>query len=191
MTRVKRDLLRRKSMIKELLRLCSDKNKASLYTNFSEPDKFHYGIVLAVNENEIAVQMISPDGDDDGVTVMSVDNVFRVEVGGQYAGKMEKLCSGRTLRAYELPPCDDGVLMSALSYALAEKEVVSIELIGSGYNDIVGIPETIADEECAIRQIDEYGCEDGFSFISVSDITKLSFATDAEKRIMRLWEMNK
>ena len=33
MTRVKRDLLRRKSMIKELLRLCSDKNKASLYKN--------------------------------------------------------------------------------------------------------------------------------------------------------------
>lgn len=178
-------------MIKELLKLHSEKSKASIYTNTNEPDKFHYGTVIAVDDKEIAVQMISPDGDDDGVSVMSVDNVFRVEVGGQYAEKMYKLCSGRTIRAYELPKCDDGIFMSALLYALAEKEVVSIELIDSGYNDIVGIPETIDSDECSVRQIDEYGYEDGFSFISVSDITKLSFATDAEKRIMRLWKMNK
>lgn len=178
-------------MIKELLKLHSAKSKASIYTNTNELDKFHYGTVIAVDDKEIAIHMISPDGDDDGVSVMSVDNVFRVDVGGQYAEKMGKLYVGKTLRDYALPKCDDGILMSALLYALAEKEVVSIELIDSGYNDIVGIPETIDSGECSIRQFDEYGYEDGFSFISVKDITKLSFSTDAEKRIMRLWNINK
>lgn len=178
-------------MIKELLELCSEKSKVSIYTNTVETDKFRYGTIIAVDDKEIAFHDISPDGDDDGVSVMSVDNVFRVEVGGQYAEKMEKLCSGRELRDYELPECDDGILMSALLYAFAEKEVVSIELVDSGCVDITGVLETIDGDECSIRQIDEYGYDDGFSFVSVSDITLLSFATDSEKRIMRLWEMNK
>lgn len=178
-------------MIKELLKLCAEKSKALIYTNTDETDKFRYGTVIAVDDKEIAFHSISPDGDDDGAFVMSADRVFRVEVGGQYTEKMEKLCSGKTLRDYELPECDDGILMSALLYALAEKEVVSIEMVDSGRVDITGILETIDGGECSIRQIDEYGYEDGCAFVSVRDITVLSFATDSEKRIMRLWETNK
>lgn len=177
-------------MLKILFELYSSKKPASIYTDCEETSKFHFGYVLAVNEKEIALQLISPDGEDDGLTVINTENVFRVETDGQYSEKMKKLCSENAIHLYELPINNDDISESVLLSAVKKKQVVSIELLDSGYDDVTGFVESISDGECKIRLIDEYGCEDGYSYISVEDITKISCDTQDEKRIRRLWQLS-
>lgn len=178
-------------MMKILCDLYKSKEVASIYTNDQDTDKFHYGKVLAVNENEIAIQMISPDGNDDGIISLAVECVFRVDIGGQYAQKMEKLYSEDSLPDYTNLVDNDNIFMSLLSSAMKYKQIVSLELINSGYNDIVGVVEEIKDNECIVKVIDEYGNEDGLSYVLFTDITKIAYSTEDEKRMMLLYKPNK
>ena len=176
-------------MLKILSKLCSQHSMVSIYTN-SDTNRFHFGIIIAVNDREIAIHMISPDGEDDGIIVLDVDNVFRVEEKGEYLKKMQKLCSTEVIPTYNLNIIDDDIQKSVILYAFNKKGILSIELLDSGYDDVVGFVESIDESECKIRQIDEYGYEDGFSYVDISKITKVTVMSQSEKRIQKLWELN-
>lgn len=177
-------------MLNILYQLCFSKQPASIYTNDRETDKFHFGIVLAVNDDEIAIQLISPNGDDDGVMILGTPSVFRVETDGQYAEKMKKLYMHNPVSVFDGKIDEANILQSMLLIALKNNAVLSIELLDSGLNDVVGVVDAIEAEQCKIRQIDEYGYEDGFSYVFIRDITKISYLTENEQRILRLWKLS-
>lgn len=177
-------------MLDILSKICLNKKRCCIYTDYDDMNKFCFGSVLAVNEKEIAIHLISPDGDDDGIVVMNTDDVIRVEVDGKYSEKMEKLCHGNVFNQYNLTDIADSILLSILSLANAQKQIVSVELLDSGYDDVIGFVESLEREVCVIKQIDEYGQEDGYSYISINDITQVSYSTQDEKRIMKLLKLN-
>ena len=178
-------------MLQLLKKLCLSKKMCSIYTNEKERGKFYYGTIIAVNEKEIAIGMLSPDGEEDGIMVLDVKKVIRVEIDGQYDAKMKKLCLQNKNVLFDEKIDDTDILGSFLSFATAKKAVVSIEPLESGYFDIVGIISRIQNDTCEIRQFDEYGFEDGISCVSIHDITTLCIMSEDEKRICRLIEMNK
>ena len=177
-------------MLKILYELCLSKEMACIYTNYNDTSKFHFGTIIAVNEEEIAIQTISPDGENDGIVVIGTDYINRVETNSQYIEKMKKLCAGDSLFLNDLEIDNNNIINSILLFAFKEKEVVSIELIDSGYNDVIGIIEEIDDIECKIKQFNEYGYVDGELYFRVNDITKVAVLTQDEKRIMRLKKIN-
>lgn len=177
-------------MLKILYELCSERKAASIYTDDNYMNKFHFGFVLAVNEKEFAIQMITPDGEDDGIKVMRVDYVFRVNVNGQYEEKMKKLCQNNIRNSYDLLIDNNDIKKSVIQYAFRQNQLVSIELIDSGYNDVVGFIESIDNNGCSIEQVDEFGYSDGISYINLEDITQVNLATQDEKRITKLWKLN-
>lgn len=177
-------------MKKLLADLCLNKSMVSVYTDFSETDKFHFGRILAVNEREIAIHMLSPDGEDDGIIVMNVNNVFRIEENGEYSEKMKKLYSTKQIPEYILDIKNDDIKKAVVMYAFQNKLIASIELIDSGVNDIVGFVEALDDSMCKFRQVDDYGYEDGFSYVSVDDITMVTVLSQDEKRVQTLWQLN-
>lgn len=177
-------------MLKILKELCSTKKLSSLYTDYRETNKFDFGWVLQVNDNEIAIQSLSPDGDDDGITVMNVENIFRVETDTDYCSKMIKLCSDKTLPKYNISIDSNNILDSILHFALSEHQIVSIELIDSDCDDVIGFIESVKNGECIVRQVNDYGFEDGYSYIETKDITTLSFNDKYGKRLMKLWQLN-
>lgn len=173
-------------MLKILNELYKSEKVASFYTNRMEINSFHFGLVLAVNEYEIALQLITPDGEYDGITVMDTEKIFRVETDGQYAKKMCKLCDKNAL----IPVCkidDDDILKSVLMLSAETKEIVSCELLNSGYNDVVGFVLSVDDDECKIQIIDDYGFDDGVAHIPIDNITQIAYATQSEQRIKRLY----
>lgn len=177
-------------MLNILLDLFTGGKSASIYTDCNSTNRFDFGKVIAVNENDIAIHMISPDGEDDGITVMHVDNIFRVETDGQYAEKMKKLCDPNNIPQHNLEIKNNDIFKSALSFAAQEKQIISIELLDSGSFDAVGFPEITENNECILHQVDEYGYDDGISYFSIENITKISMLSQEEKRIMRLWDLN-
>ena len=79
-------------MLKKLYELAQSGEMASIYTDKDQSDRFHFGKIIAINEFEIAIEMFSPYGDYDGIVVLPVSNVYRIETKGQYYEKMEKIC---------------------------------------------------------------------------------------------------
>ena len=77
-----------------------------------------------------------------------------------------------------------------LNLSLKLSKVVSIELLNSGINNVVGIVDEICDNKCTIKLVDEYGYEDGYSFILVSDITQVMFDGETENLLLKLWKIN-
>lgn len=177
-------------MLKILNELYQSQDMACIYADYNDTSKFHFGTIMAVNEEEIAIQMISPDGENDGIVVISITNINRVETNSLYVQKMKKLCAGGSLFLNDLEIDNNNIINSILLFAFKEKEVVSIELIDSGYNDVIGIIEEIDDVECKIKQFNEYGYVDGELYFRINDITKVAVLTQDEKRVMRLKKIN-
>ena len=103
---------------------------------------------------------------------------------------MDRLCSLNELPPFSYSFTQEDIKDALLSIALKTKEIVSIELANSGFNDVVGFVEEKNDGYSKIRQIDEYGFEDGYSYIRVNDITQISYSSQDEKRILKLWKIN-
>lgn len=175
-------------MLKKLKELSKLANKVSLYTNINDTSHFLYGIILAVDENKIAVQLISPDGENDGIVAFDTEEVFRIELDGQYAEKMKKLSGNIQRVGFQL--VENSIYLSVLYLAKQRNQIVSIELCSSGYDDVVGFVSGISEDDCCINQIDEYGFPDGCSYISLEDITQISCGGKTENRIYKLWKRN-
>lgn len=177
-------------MLNVLKKLCKEQKYASIYTDSENSNKFIYGQILAVDMDYIAIGMISPDGISDGIVVQPTGRVIRVEIGGQYDRKMQKLIMFHNSKSDQYAFENGKILESVLRIAQQTKRVVSIEILNSGYDDIAGFVDEIENHFCAVRQIDAYGCEDGVSYVQMSDITQVSYDSVDEKKIMMLWSLN-
>ncbi len=173
-------------MLRVLYKLYESKSFVSIYTSLNESSKFYYGRIIAVDESEIAIQMLHPSGADDGIVVMSVDDVLRVEENSQYSNKMQKLFSVKSIPNYDFPINENGIMFSVLNYAFLNNQIVSLELLNSGIFDVVGYVTEIDENVCVIKQVDEYGFDDGISYLEWLNITMLSVLSEDEKTIMRL-----
>ena len=177
-------------MIDILKKMCEEQKNICIYSNIDSMQNFIYGKILAVNDEEVAVQMITQDGEDDGVSIFSVDDIFRIAVDGEYSRKMDFLLSS-SIASYIIAVKNNDIMGSYLSYAKEKGLILSIELLDSGYTDITGYIESVDNDLCAIKEVDEYGCYDGISYIALSDITQITFLSEDEKRITRLFEKRK
>jgi hypothetical protein len=177
-------------MLNILIELCKKQQYASFYTDLTNSNKFIYGRVLAVDKDNIALYLVSPDGVPDGIVVKRTCDIIRVEVNGLYAEKMQKLIvlHHSEVREYDLK--SDKIVNSILLLAHQTRHIISIEILNSGYDDVVGFVNQLQDDLCVVKQIDMYGHEDGMSYIQIPDITQISYDSGDEKRIMDLWQLN-
>lgn len=167
--------------------ICEQEEFVSLYTNKMDTTKFMWGKILSVNENQVMIQSISPNGEQDGIQTKLLDSVIRIEIYSQYAEKMKKLLRDST--EYNNPvlhKTNENLFEVNLNFALKYNKIVSIELLNSGYNDIIGYVTDVNNGICKISQVDEYGNNDGISYIDIANITQISTDSIDEQRIQRL-----
>lgn len=175
-------------MLEILDQICKEKKPAAIYTNCERTDTFNYGIVLAFDDRFAAIQLLSPDGENDGILVTDVENIYRIDMDGQYDRKMAKLCAFDRLTLPSMDLSEKGIVDCVLHMSIEQRGIASVELLHSGIFDIVGFAERAENGQCTVRQIDEYGEEDGTAHIHVSDITEIVYDSQDERRIRRLWE---
>ncbi len=98
---------------------------------------------------------------------------------------MKKLFSEETL-----PPFDftlgDNLFDSMLKIASETKKIVALELMDSGYDDVIGFVDDVNGDICKLTQTDEFGCRNGFAYIKISSITRISYDSKNEQRLLRL-----
>ena len=171
-------------MLNKLIELCRTKCNIALYANENKTDMFYYGKILAVNSDFIAIFMFDEDGNEDGILVLPTHKIFRVDIGGSYEQKMDKLIVNKTV---SLPTLTDGNLVEViLQKALDDSSIVSVELIDSGYDDIVGFVKSIENEICTFSLVDDYGKDDGEAFCNIIDVSQVTLSGKSELRRQKL-----
>ncbi len=171
-------------------RLCDEGTYVAVYGNLSDTSKFMFGKLLCVNETRFAMLLISPNGDYDGIVVNDTDDVFRIDCSGRYHDKMAKL-NNLCMECIKLPYIDPSYIdLSILSFAKETRSLVSIELRDSGVVDVVGFIENVDEESCQIHVVDEYGYDDGCTFVDMNNISQIALGSEDEQRIMKLYRAN-
>ena len=156
-----------------------------IYTDIINTSKFIFGRVLAKDEINLAIQMLSPSGADDGILVKRIDSIFRIEADSKYVNKMLLLKNGLGNVDYSIELSED-IIASVLKYCIENNQIVSLEIEASGFDNITGKPIELNDFVCTIRQYNEYGEYDGFSHVEVARITQLCFNSLDEKTLEEL-----
>lgn len=175
-------------MLKKILELSETNKFVSIYVNERDTSKFVFGRILCANDDYVVIYMIAPNGRYDGVLVKDINNVIRIEFDDKYADRMNQLINEDELYKFDIVlECHD-ILMSILKIAKKEHKILSLELLNSEINDVVGFVENIDENLCTIKQVDLYGNEDGISYIKLNDITQISFDSDDEQIILNLWK---
>lgn len=170
-------------MLRELNTLIAEKRNVCIYTDFNDTSKFLYGRFLCANEYYFVVYMFSCDGDFDGILVKTTDSIIRLEFDGQYEEKMQLLSSEKELPEILSFLNNKYIIDQVLDYANKTQSIVSIEICSSSCDDIVGFVEEMNNDMVKIKQVDEYGFDDGVTIIKLSNITQISFLSEKEKRV--------
>lgn len=170
--------------------LCEKNVFVSVYDDPADTSKFKFGRILSVNKTRFAILLLSPNGDCDGIVTDDTKDVFRIDTNGQYHDKMVKLNRVHP-EEINIPDIDSSCIdLSILSFAKEMGLLVSIELENSGIFDITGFIEDISETICKIRVINEYGYNDGHSYIETNRISQMELDSEYERRIMRLYQAN-
>lgn len=173
--------------MKELLKqLQAASSWVSVYYNDCVSDRFDFGRILCVGDDFFAMLALSPDAKYDGITVLPIEDVFRVETMTQYEAKMEKLYAGQTWQPW-LPKLDESDLVrSVLQEAKQAGKQVNIELRGERDIQLFGSVDAVYDCYFALNQLDSYGRPDGKCFALLSDISVISCDSEESRRLQVL-----
>lgn len=176
------------NMEKILEELKENQKSCSLYINVQDTSKFVFGKILELNGMHIMFFSISPDGEYDGVLLIKIDNILRVEYNDLYSARMSKLIKDKNFSCkFDFISIENNNLVELmLNSLLKEKIIVSIELLDSSMYDVIGFVEEINENICKIRQVNDDGQDDGITYIRMDDITQISADSSDERRILRL-----
>lgn len=180
-----------KKMLKVIEEFAKNRDYISLYTNCEDGSKFCYGRIVDFDDINLVFLMISPDGNYDGLLLKQISDIYRINKNDKYNERMQQLCMISDIENYLLNYEEsDNVLRSVLLLSKNNNKIVSLELNDSGFDDIVGIVSNVTDSVCEITQIDFYGNLDGKAFVSLSNISQISFDSKTEQILQQLREQN-
>jgi hypothetical protein len=159
----------------------------SVYNDTDDADSFMFGKIDALDEEFVLLRIFTPAGAVNGLYMMPLEHIIRLEYGDPYSARMARLIGNVTgVRSGVAEP----VLDSMLEYCKRGGRVASFELNDSGGTDVIGIIEDIGDETVTVRQIDLYGRTDGFTCFRIDDVSCIQYDTATETPRSRLYEMN-
>lgn len=174
-------------IIEQLKEIKSNRKLASIYTNKNDTGRFIVGYIEEISEDFIIIQAVNPNGHFDGLLLKELESIYRVETEGNYLDKMQKLLDYNNEATEQVTLDGKDLITSLLQYAEKNKYVVSIELLNSGFDDIIGYVQRISENGCLINQITTDGQYDGNSTIDYSSISKISCNSEDEKIPGILW----
>ena len=173
-------------MYQRLLELKKKDSFVSIYYDSQERDKFLFGKIDAIDEFFVLLRAYNKIGMTDGLIMMPLDDIIRIEYGDPYSERMKKLIGNVT----SVPSgVTEPVLLSMLDHCAVSGRVTAFELDRSGADDVTGVIEAIGSDTVTVRQVDLYGADDGFTCFRIEDITFLKHDTDVLSALTKLRAM--
>lgn len=155
-----------------------EKLVGSFYWNDADPEQHLTGYVSALNEEEIVIAHISPNGFYDGFILLHLEDLFRVDIQGQYENRIARLYALRKQHHPELKPDRHSLYFSLLNYARLNGLLISAE---TEDNAVSGFLRDFDWERIRLEVIDENGRPDGETVIRTETVCLICVDTDTEQ----------
>jgi len=174
------------------------KEKESIISIFDEKDNignFHVGYVKEIFENSILIQSYNKYGMTDGLILIRLVDIFKVEKETEYlmkrmmpAIKYHYSSDEKQLDFVTTSQFNDGI-QSLIDCCKNNNILISIKLIYSDY--VTGYIIEYDDENLLIKTYSEYGVYVGNTFIKYEDILSIACDRQEERIISLLINRNK
>ena len=150
-----------------------------------DPETFVVGRLVWLDAEWFLMQDVSPAGRWNGLALYLLSDLVTVEQDTPYIAKMETLLRYRNEQPSAVPPIGPEPLRDLLGHGGAAGKIVGLELLRSGYRDVIGFVDGCTDTVLSVRQVDEFGKADGKSWLSLDAITRC-YLDDEESRCLEV-----
>lgn len=150
------------------------KELLGIYTNYQDSTKFAAGYILASDDQFVLLGHIDPKGNYDGYIVKKIESIYLVEQGGKYLQTIGKLFKSKEQRADWGIKRKKGkldILLMLFNYAKENQLIISLELVDSGNEDVMGYIVDIEDNSIVCQTVDDYGGKGAIAYFDVRNIT--------------------
>lgn len=160
----------------------------SVYGDDDETDRFSLGFVEDVTDTHVLLAQIGTDGEYDGFFAIGTEEIFRLDIGGQYEKRIQKLYKIKKQNHPVLTAETDSIIINVLRHAKRNRLVIAAQLYGSGYDDAKGMVSDIGSDVVTIQLLDKYGRSNGTCILDIDTITRLVCDSEQEIAIRLLYE---
>ncbi|GEM_PF-833149 len=176
--------------MKKILRGMQEKKQLiGIYINPNNTFGFIVGYVMEVDAEFFAFSMISETGMDDGVIILPICDIIKIEESSKYLNKIEKLISCRDSGCRSISPSIHGLIYGTLDF-LKDKRILTSIGITSVQNhnreDTTGFIVAVDVNTCTVQKYSQYGLEDGVAYFELNRIKRIEYDTSYEVTLQRL-----
>lgn len=161
----------------------------SIFSDYNNMEKCTVGFIGNFDDDFVLIKCVNTNGEEDGLAIRRVDNIFRIDIGGEYESKLQKLyrLKGEKHNIY-LDKNSDNVFNQILGYSISNNKVLEISIDENNEQELIcGTVESINDNGLIkIKKINFYGYDDGVTFIDVDDIVTLNCDSNDAKDLFLL-----
>lgn len=174
-------------MKKEMLEnFKKNKKLVSLYSNVENKDAFNVGFIVDYDSKFLLLNSISEYGKYDGILLIYIDDIFRIDIDSNYENKLLRLLNNKEITNYKFKKIGS-CIEKLFNYAKENNSIISISFFDSDYkSDVIGKVKSYNTNLVEICCYDEYGKVDGISYINISEINYASLDSLDEKMITNL-----
>ena len=150
------------------------------------------GFVLAISENHVVIESISPRGECDGWILRELDDLCRIDHSGRYE---EKLLSFHQMRGGEhardfLPATDFNSDLKVETFVAAQQHDYAVRIHTGGDDDVEGFVKDVDTNTVSIEKLDEYGQNDGDCTFDMESIEGIYIGDDdlQDLKLLARWQ---
>jgi hypothetical protein len=150
------------------------------------------GYVDAIDNTLVRLRIVSSEGKSAGYGIRFIREIYRVDVDTFYLKKIEFLYQNRDNNIFsevELITPNSDILFSTFRKA-KDKRVIVVLWTEDEDDSIIGYVESITPKTVQILSIDDYGQEEGFIVINISEIVAVNCNGRKEQILRFLHEKN-
>ncbi len=177
-------------LLEDLKNYMKCKELVEVYYDDRNTQNFVVGFIMQVDTEHCMLQLITPEGNQDGYLLIGTDEIFSIVSKSRYLEKiMILLMNKKDATEITFHPKGKNLLESFLDYIYENKYVTRIYLLGSQEFDFQGIILDNTSTKCKIELITDYGEKDGVCTILTNTITRISANGEYEQSLKTLYEI--
>lgn len=144
----------------------------SIFNDIEDDDRFGVGFIVSLNQEEMLIKSISPNGEYDGYMWLRVETIFQCNFDGEYEKKIMALYDSCDRQGLDIS--DQDIRKNLLNYSISEKRVLEIVYLSK---IISGYVVEYSDEVIAIREVNQYGKEVEMVYIKMELVDEIHMDT--------------
>jgi hypothetical protein len=162
------------------------KKLISIYTDKDNTDKFSAGYVNDQIEEGVFLQSIDPNGFDDGIIFLNIDNIYIIDYDNKYLANLEQLHKNRdklqAKNTFTFKRSEGKCLIEdVFNKCKDEKILITVKLI---YDvGVTGFVKDLNEDDVCVNVITDDGEQDGLTYFKIEDVDRIYLDGIDQKRI--------